>query len=390
MDFSLTAEQQMMREQIKKFMERRCPKEVERRLDEEHLYPAELYQELASLGLTAAPFPEEYGGTGGNIIDLVLILEELAHGNGPLAAAYLVAVLFGGEILMANGSEEQKRHFIPQIAAGKIKFAMALTEPDAGSDAARVKLTASRVGDNYLLNGTKMFITGAHVADYIVTIAISDKTLPTYRNMTQFIVPRDSKGLSTRLIPKLGGNSVGSNEVVYEDVVVPAANILGGPQMLNQGWWQLLKTLDVERICIAAQAVGAAQAAFEEALEYSKQRVQFNRPIGTFQINQHKLAEIATEIEAARRLTYYAAWLSSRGEKCSKEASMCKYYATDVQKRAALEGLQIMGGYGYTMEYNMQRYVRDALVQSIVGGTNEIQKNIIANMIGLRPPRKED
>ncbi len=389
MDFSWTDEQTMMREQIRKFMAKECPKEVERRLDEQHEYPGGLYQRLANIGLTAAPFPKEYGGTGGNIMDLVLILEELAYGNGPLAAAYLVSVLFGGEILMTNGSNEQKQHYLPQIAAGKIKFAMALTEPDAGSDAARVRLSAKRVGDNFILNGTKMFITGAHVADYIVTIGITDKNLPTYRNMTQFIVARSSKGLSTRLIPKLGGNSVGSNEVIYEDVVVPAANILGGPEMLHQGWWQLLKTLDVERICIAAQAVGAAQAAFEEALDYSKQRTQFNQPVGTFQINQHKLAEMATEIEAARRLTHYAAWLASRGENCSKQASMCKYFATDVQKKAALEGMQIMGGYGYTMEYNMQRYVRDALVQSIVGGTNEIQKNIIANLLGLRPPKKQ-
>lgn len=383
MDFRFTEEQEAFRQTIRKFIKNEFPRELDRELDEKEEYPHELYQKMAELGFMGLPFPEEYGGSGGDVMDFVIICEELARGGSACVDAYLVSVLFGGEIILINGSEEQKKHYLPKIASGEIKCAMALTEPDAGSDAASVKTTAVREGDKFILNGTKMFITGAHVADYIMTVAITDRERSRYKNLSMFLVKRESKGLTTNLVKKLGSRAVGSNEIILDDVEVSIEDIVGGPEALNRGWNQVLRLLDVERIVIAACSVGGAQVAFDDALEYSKQRVQFGQPVGKFQINQHKFATMATEIQCARLLTYYAAWLKNQGKSCSKEASMAKYYATDVSKKTAIEGLQIMGGYGYTMEFDMQRYLRSALLAPIIGGTNEIQKNIIARFLGL-------
>jgi alkylation response protein AidB-like acyl-CoA dehydrogenase len=282
-----------------------------------------------------------------------------------------------------NASEEQKKRFLPAIAKGELRFAFGLTEPNAGSDAANTQTRAVPDGDNFIINGNKIFITGSHVADYVMTVTRTDPNVPKHKGLTIFFVETKTKGFSAMPLGKFGGRAVASCELVYEDVVVPKDAILGGPDRLNDGWKQVFTTLNVERIVIAASYVGEGKLALQEATQYAKERVQFGQPIGKFQAVQHMLAEVATEIEAARWLTYRAAWLRKENQPCAKEASMAKLFASETSKKAALTGVQVMGGYGYMNEFDMQRHLRNAILAPIGGGTSQIQKNIIARQMGI-------
>jgi alkylation response protein AidB-like acyl-CoA dehydrogenase len=233
----------------------------------------------------------------------------------------------------------------------------------------------------YLINGSKIFISGAGIADFVVTNARTAESK--FKGITDFLVDTTSEGFSAKPIKDLGYRGSNTCEVYYDDVKVPSENILGGPECLNHGWKQMMRLLNTERLLLSACALGIGQAAFEYALKYAKEREQFGRPIGTFQVIQHKLVDMATELEAARRLAYYAAWKEAHKMECVKETSMSKFFCSEVAKKVALEGIQILGGYGYTMEYDAQRFLRDVLVLSIGGGTTQIQKNIIGKQLGL-------
>ena len=381
MDFSLTEEQTMLKDTIRRFMETEVPREVAVEIDEKDEFPRELLQKLCDLGFMGINVPEEYGGQGGNIIDEMIFFEEISKRLPVLAWAAGNIILYGSAIIGVNGSDQQKKKYLPRLAKGELIFAYALTEPNAGSDAASIQTKAVLKDGYYVLNGTKMFITGAGVSDITVTNARTAESR--FGGITDFLVDTKSEGYAARPIKDLGYRGSNTCEVNYDDVKVPVENILGGPEKLNNGWSQMMRLLNSERLLLSACALGIGQGAFEYALNYSKEREQFGKPIGRFQAIQHMLVEMATELEAARQLAYYAAWRDIQGMEAVKETSMSKYYCTEVAKKVCLQGVQILGGYGYAMEYDAQRYLRDVIVLPIGGGTTQIQKNIIGAQLGL-------
>jgi alkylation response protein AidB-like acyl-CoA dehydrogenase len=381
MDFHFTEEQEMLRDTVRRWVETEVPRELAQEIDERDEFPHELVGKLCDLGFMGINVPEAFGGQGGNVIDVMILDEELSKRIPVLAWATGNITLYGTSIISKNGNEEQKEKYLPRLAKGEIKFAYALTEPNAGSDAASIRTKAVFDGDCYVINGSKMFISGAGIADVVVTNTRTAESK--FRGITDFLVETKSDGFSATPIKDLGYRGSNTCQVSYEDVKVPTENILGGPECLNHGWKQMMRLLNEERLLLSACSLGIGQGAFDYALNYAKEREQFGQPIGQFQAIQHKLVDMATELEAARLLAYYAAWKETLGMECVKETSMSKSYCSEVAKRVALEGVQILGGYGYTMEYDAQRYLRDVLVLSIGGGSTQIQKNIIGKQLGL-------
>ncbi len=382
MDFGLTEEQKQLVMMIEDFIKKETSRELDRECDENERFPFELNDKLAATGLYGLPFPQEYGGAGGNTVDFCLAVETLAKGSDAACALFLLPVFFAGEMILNNGSEEQKKKYIPEIIAGRLKGCFALTEPDVGSDGSRVKIQAVADGDEYVINGHKTLISGADIADYIMTVTRTDTAARRYEGITIFMVPRETPGITINKLKKLGGRIISTCEIFFDDVRVSKEMIMGGPDGLNQGWGQMLKQLDIERIMMGAAYVAVAEKASEDALAYAKQREQFGKPISTYQMIVQILADMKTQIEAARWLTYRAAWLKDEGLPCSLEASYCKLFTTEMAKKVTQDGMQVMGGYGYMMEYDMQRYVRDALLGTIGGGTNQIQQLIIGKLLG--------
>jgi alkylation response protein AidB-like acyl-CoA dehydrogenase len=381
-DFELSDDQKQLVSLIEDFIRRETSRELDRECDENERFPIELNDKLAATGLYGLPFPREFGGTGGSSVDFCLAVETLAKGSDAACALFLLPVFFAGEMLLNNGSEQQKREYLPEIVAGRLKGCLALTEPDVGSDASRVKTRAAADGDAFVINGQKTLITGAEIADTIMTVTRTDADANRYEGMTIFMLPRETPGITINKLKKLGGRIISTCEIFFDDVRVSRELILGGPEALNHGWPQLIKQLDIERIMMGAAHVAIAEKAFEDALAYSKQREQFGHAISSYQMVVQLLADMKTQIEAARWLTYRAAWLKDRGSPCSLEASYCKLFATEMAKKVTQDGMQVMGGYGYMADSDMQRYVRDALLGTIGGGTNQIQRLIIGKLLG--------
>ncbi|MBW2637458.1 MAG: acyl-CoA dehydrogenase [Deltaproteobacteria bacterium] len=284
-------------------------------------------------------------------------------------------------IILNSGNDAQKSYFIPRMLRGEDTFSFAMTEPDAGSDARSMKTTAVQDGDNFVISGTKYWTTGATVADYIITITMTAQQDGSKPAMTVFIVPTNSKGMKITPIPKLAGEAFPSCEVVYDNVIVPRSTILGGIEGLHNGIYQLVQTADLERVCVAASCVGMAETILRESTDYAKTREQFNRPIIKFQAIQHSLADMATEIEAMRWMTYHAAWMRAEGKSCFKEISMAKLFCSETLNTIVTRGMKILGGRGYSMEYRMQRYLRESYLSLYAGGTSEIQKNVISRFL---------
>lgn len=381
MDFTFTEEQVMLRDTVRKFAETEITREVATEIDENDRFPSELLQKLCDLGFMGINVPEEYGGQGGNVIDEMIFFEELARKLPVLAWAAGNIILYGNSIIGTNGNDEQKKEYLPKLVNGELKFAFALTEPNAGSDASNIKTRAVFEDGYWVINGSKMFITGAGVSDIIVTNTRTADSRT--KGITAFLVSSKSVGYSVKPIRNLGHKGSNTCAVYYDDVKVLPKDILGGEECLNQGWYQMMRLLNSERLVLSSCALGIGQAAFEYALNYAKQREQFGHPIGSFQAIQHRLVDMATELEAARRLAYFAAWKETKHMECVKETSMAKFYCAEVAKKICMHAVQILGGYGYTMEYDAQRFLRDVLILSIGGGTTEIQKNIIGKQLGL-------
>ena len=381
MDFNFSDEQNLLRNSVREFISKECSRDFARELDEKDQFPFELLSKLSDLGYMTICVPEEYGGTGGNIIDAMIVCEEISRVLPALAGAMGNITLYGSEVILNNGSEEQKKFYLPKLAKGERIFSFALTEPDAGSDAASISTSAILTNGYYLINGNKMYITGAGASDIIVTAARTAESK--YKGITLFLVDSKSEGYSAVPLKKLGLHGSNTCEVVFSDVKVSPENILGGISGLNHGWGQIMKILNSERLVMSSLALGIGQAAMDDALQYAKRRIQFNQPIGKFQVIQHRLVEMATELEAAKRLAYYGAWKKSENMECVKETSMAKYFSAETAKKIVIQGMQILGGYGYMMEVDMQRYLRDVFLFTIVGGTTEIQKNIIGKILGL-------
>lgn len=382
MDFEFTDEQKMLRETYRKFCEKELTPEYVRWLDENCDWtPDDMLQKLADLGTYAIIIPEEYGGLGLGYVENCIVQEELCTAAVAVGFSLGTSVGFGATPIMGLGTEEQKRRHLPKIAQGKEKWCMALTEPAGGTDIlGAIRTTAVKDGDEYIVNGSKMFISGAHVADYILLIAITDKDAPRKKGLSVLIVDAKSPGITINLIKKLSIKSCGTNEIYFEDVRVPATNLLGQE---NTGWYNLLGTLNPERIGTSILSLSLAKAAFNYALQYAKEREAFGGPIGRFQILQHYLADTAIEIENARNLIYKCAWLCDTGQRYDVEAAMAKIVACRASELAARYGMEILGGYGVCLEFDMQRHFRDYKQMMFSPISDEMAKNYIAQSFGL-------
>ena len=348
MDFNLTEEQEMLRETIRKFCRKELTKEKVRWMDDNcDFMPEEIWVGLADLGVFGLAVPQQYGGLGLGQIEAMIVIEELATASVSVALGVGATMGFGVAPVLHMGTEQQKAKHLPRIAAGEEKWAMALTEPAGGTDIlGAISTRAEDKGDHWLINGVKVFITAAHVCDFMIVIAITNREAKRSEGLSVFIVPRNSEGLQTKLIPKVGCHACGANYVYLDDVSVPKENLLG---TLNGGWHQLLLVLNNERIGTSALSLGVAQAAFNDAFRYTQERQAFGGSISRFQIIQHYLADMAIEIENARNLVYKCAWLADNSKPMHIEACMAKVVASRASEKAAIWGMEILGGYGYTM-----------------------------------------
>lgn len=374
MDFSISDEHLALRKSMRQFFETEAPIHVMAELDREERYPTEIYAKMADLGLCGLAIPEEYGGSAADELSISIVVEEVARAGATIAYAWVPTVTFCAKGIARFGTEEQKRDLLPQIAAGEMRFAMGLTEPDAGSDLARLSTRAVRDGDDYIVTGQKIFTTGADTADYIFAFVRTDPDSKAHRGLSVLLIPRTAPGVNVRTLRKLAGQGTHTCEVFLDDVRVPAANLVGE---LHHGAAIIFSLLDAERICVGAQGCGIGQGALDIALQYAQDRKQFGQPIADFQAVGHMLADMAMDIEAARLVTWQAAWKLENGLPCSKDASMAKVIGSEAGSRCATRGMQILGGYSYMVEYGMERFYRETKLNEIAGGTNQIQRNII-------------
>jgi alkylation response protein AidB-like acyl-CoA dehydrogenase len=381
MDFTVSAEQKMLRDSVQKLMRRVATPEYLRRLDAERLYPYELYDAWVEAGLLQLPFPEEYGGVGASIVDLAVVAEEIGAASADVAMAYGGSI-FCGLNLVRKASEEQKRFWLPKLVSGEIRMSISMSEPDAGSDVGAMRSIARRDGDAYVINGQKIWATAAGARSNVINVYVKTNPAVSYREgVSLFLVDNDAPGLEIRKLDMLGRRSVGTYEISFRDVRVPADRLVGGE---NNGWQCVLSGLQVERVVAAASDCGSARGTVELAVQYAKERKQFGRSIGTFQAIAHMLADIQTEVEAAWALTIRAAAMVSAGEDALKEITMAKLFASETYVKATNVGMQVMGGFGYSMEFDMQRHFRDARAATVAAGSSQMQRNLIAGLMGLK------
>jgi isovaleryl-CoA dehydrogenase len=377
---NLTDEQRAFVEAIRDFAKRECGTREQRdALTHNGTEPhnPEIYAKIAELGWLGAAIPEAYGGTGGSSVDLCLLCEEFSRGQIPMG--FFPVTMMSARPVELFGTDALKDEILPRIVGGTV-YAIAMSEPEAGSDVGNVSCRAERANGGWVINGQKTWITGAHTADHILLVCRTSRTEDKHFGLTMISVPRELDGLEIRGIETMGGREV--NDMFFTDCHVPEERVVGRP---DHAWMQLMAGLNNERLIIAAQALGMAERAFEDALGYVKERKQFGKTIGSFQTVAHRIADLATEIEATRHLVYGVAEAvqANPDKMLPREASMAKLKATELAKRTALEGMQMMGGYGYATEYDMERHVRNTIVTTIYGGTSEIQKEIISRSLGL-------
>ncbi|MFC0299652.1 acyl-CoA dehydrogenase family protein [Virgibacillus soli] len=379
MDFNLTKEQVMIRKMVRDFAEDVIqPRAID--IDTSAEFPLDIFQKMGDLGLLGIPFPEKYGGSGGDTISYAIAVEEIGRICGSTGLSFAATVSLGASPIYYFGTEEQKQSYLVPMAEGKALGAFGLTEPNAGSDAGGTKTTAVLDGDEYVINGEKCFITNASFAETIIVTAVTGKDKRGRNIISAIIVPTNSDGITvTSNYDKMGVRGSDTAEVVLEQVRVPKENLLGDPQ---KGFKQFLYTLDGGRISIAALGLGIAQAALDKALAYAKERTQFGQSISKFQGIQFKLADMAMEVELARNMVYKAAWLKDQNKPFTKEAAYAKLFATETAFRSANQAIQIHGGYGYMREYEVERYLRDAKLLEIGEGTSEVQRLVIARQLG--------
>lgn len=379
MNFELTKEQLMIRDTVRDFAENEV-KPYARELDQTHSFRLETFRKMGKLGLMGIPFPEKYGGSGGDTISYCIAVEEIGKACGGTGLSYAAAVSLGASPIYNFGTEEQKQEWLVPMAQGKVLGSFGLTEPNAGSDAGGTRTKAVLEGNEYVINGEKCWITNAGYARQVIITAVTGEREDGKKIITALIVPADTPGMTiTSNYQKMGVRASNTAQIVLENVRVPKENVLGDSK---RGFSQFLNTLDGGRISIAALSVGIAQAAFEKALAYAKERVQFGRSISKFQAIQFKLADMAMEIELARNMVYKAAWLKDNKKPFSKEAAYAKLFASEMGFRVCNQAIQIHGGYGYMAEYDVERHLRDIKLMEIGEGTSEIQRVVISRLIG--------
>lgn len=380
MNFAQTEHQIMLREAIARLVQSECPSDKVRQWDRDGVFPEEVYQAMADAGFVSMVVPAEYGGMGSPMADCVILYEEVARPSVDFATR--IALQGWGSMILADfASEELKREILPRVAKGDLKLSFSLTEPQSGSDAASLSTSARRDGDDWLLRGQKVFSSGADAPDNMIIVAArTAKGATRHEGISLFLVPNDLPGITIRRLDVIGRRVLGLTEIFFDDVRIPSRFLIG---KAGDGWSYIGRHLERERITLAANYIGCARSALDEALGYAKERQQFGRPIGQFQAIAHMLADMATELEAGRWLTAMAAWRYDNGMPCRKEASMAKLYVSEMLQRVTASGMQILGGHAYTTDHDLQRHWRDARNATVGGGTSQIQKQLIARELGI-------
>ena len=377
MDIGLSEEQEILKASVRDFLARECPKKLVKELDESDKgYSPELWRKMAELGWMGLVFPEEYDGGGGTFRDLVVLLEEM--GYNILPGPFFSTIVLGGLPILKAGSEEQKKKFLSRIARGELILTMALTEPTASYDASAISVKASPRNSEYSINGTKLFVADANVADYLLCVARTKETANPQTGITIFVVDAKTPGIKCTLLETLARDK--QNEVVFDNVNVAKENIVGG---LDQGWPVIQDTLEKATVAKCAEMVGGAQAALEMAVNYAKERIQFNRPIGTFQAVQHYCANMVTDVDGARYITYKAAWKLSEGLPATKSVAMAKAWVGDAYQRVTMLGQQVFGAIGFTMDHDMHLYYRRARAGAMAFGNSNFHREVVAKELGL-------
>ncbi len=380
MDFHLTKEQQLVRKMYREFAENEV-KPLAAEIDEEERFPTETVEKMAKLGMFGIYFPKQYGGAGGDVLSYAMCVEELAKVCGTTAVIVSAHTSLCCAPIFEDGTEEQKMSCLPDLLSGKKLGAFGLTEPNAGTDASGQQTTAVLEGDHYVLNGSKCFITNGNVADTFVVFAMTDKTKGNH-GISAFIVEKDFPGFSQgKHEKKMGIRGSSTCDLIFEDCIVPKENLLGKE---GQGFKIAMQTLDGGRIGIASQALGIGEGAVEEAIKYTKERVQFKKRLSQFQNTQFQLADMHTRMQAAQFLVYSAAMKKQNHEKYSMDAAMAKLFAAEAASDVTRRAVQLFGGYGYTREYPVERMMRDAKITEIYEGTSEVQRMVIASNLGVK------
>lgn len=379
MEFELNKEQIEIQKAAREFAKGEFDRELALELDRTHEFPKKIWRKAAQLGFIGIHYPEEYSGQGLGLLENIIVADEFCARDSSIGSAVILSS-FASECVLRFGSDELKKKFLPQVAEGKMLSGGAFTEPGHGSDITSLDTTAVLDGDEWVINGTKTFITNGGLAGFYCVLCQTDhESKPSYRGISMILVEADRQGLSAADVgPKMGIHLMATAEVNFKDVRVPASNLIGEQ---GRGFYQVLEFFDESRVLVAAQALGIAQGAYDRALAYVKEREQFGKKIAQFQVTQHKLADMATKIELARLITYKAAWNYDQGRIDPKLTSMAKMYAARTAVEVADEAIQLLGGYGYMTEYEVERFYRDAKITELYEGTKEIQKNTIASAV---------
>jgi alkylation response protein AidB-like acyl-CoA dehydrogenase len=378
MDFRFTDEQQLWRDTLHDFMEREVGREYTRKHDESRKFPDEAYQKIADNGWLGLLIPEEHGGLDADPVMYAIFCEAIAKFSLDFAAAVMTS-MFTATNIAHHGTPEQQEKYLPDFLTGRVKFSVSMTEPGAGSDAAGIQTKAVLDGDEWVLNGNKVFTSGAHLPETVITV-LARTSADRHGGMSLILVPNTTEGVDVRKLDTIVRRSLGTTEIFFTDARVPKGNILGEP---GSGWAFIGEHLEYERLSLAASYVGNARTALDDTIAYTKGRTQFGRALSSFQVLKHRMVENECEVEAARLLVYNAATKMARGERAIKEVSMAKVFAADVAFKTATNGMQALGGYAQLPEYDMERYFREAKHAMVGGGTNEIQRSIIAKEMGL-------
>jgi acyl-CoA dehydrogenase len=378
MDFELPEELRLMQAAIRKFVDNEI-EPISSRIEDEDDIPAKIVDGLREMGLFGMSVPEQYGGLGLSTLGECVVYEEISRGNASIRTRFSTNNGIGSLGILYDGTEDQKTKYLPDIASGAKTIAFALTEPDVGSDASNIKTRAVRDGDDFVINGQKMFITNGAIADLVTVLALTDPAKKAKGGITAFIVAKGTPGFSVgKFEKKMGLKGSTTTELIFEDCRVGVDDVIGEEAMIGQGFVTAMKVLDKGRLTLAAASVGMAQKALELAVAYAKERVQFGRPIGQFQLIQGMLAQMAAEVFAGRQMVYRTAWEKDQGRRVTLEAAMTKLFCTEMLGRVADAALQVHGGMGYMKEFAVERIYRDARVTRIYEGTSEIQKLVIA------------
>ena len=375
----------LLRNSLRQFIEKEMPREKVNDWDKNDHFPQDVYNKLCALGVTSLTVPEEYGGSGLDIISTIAVIEELASRSLGIASGFIYCSCYAGLNLLDVASEQQRKDLLPKVAEGRLMFSYGISEPDVGADVASVKTTAVRDGDSLIINGSKRWCSGAKITDYIYTLVRTGPSEDRYKNLSLVLIPPESEGVIIEPQQTLGQKGTGGTcDVTFNDVRIPINLLVGGEEGWNKGWEKIVRTgLDVEKIEVAALAYGIAKAAVEDAWTYAQERIQFGKSISTYQSIRHMLADAKAKLEACRLMTYEGASIADQQLVDPAKMSMIKLFVTETAVEIVLSCQKVLGAYGYSRDFCMERYVRDILAMPILGGSSAIQKNNIVNRLNL-------